>query len=149
MTVNAFLSSLPAILGLTGFVVVWLLRHNSKGDATTRQILDKVRRDAPEVARHFEGLKGKQLETVILNDQQLQAVLSREEIEILRQALRQQFILSLVVYILCAGLFCFGVVMFFRQISMPPKLKVNGFGVESTSGLAKGKAVDLECSRLS
>ncbi len=144
MTVNAFLSSLPAILGLTGFVVLWLLRNNSKGDATTRQILDKVRRDAPEVARHFEGLKGKQLERVILNDQALKGVLTEADNQLLRQALSQQFILSLVVYILCAGLFCFGVVMFLRQISMPPKLKVNGFGMESTSGLAKGKAVDLD-----
>jgi len=144
MTINAFLSSLPAILGLTGFIVLWLLRNNSKGDATTRQILDKVRRDAPEVARHFEGLKGKQLERVILNDQALQGVLSDADNKLLRQALMQQFILSLVVYVLCAGLFCFGVVMFLRQISMPPKLKVSGFGMESTSELAKGKAVDLD-----
>ncbi|MEO6786804.1 MAG: hypothetical protein ABI318_11785, partial [Chthoniobacteraceae bacterium] len=93
MTTNAFLSSLPAILGLTGFIVLWFLRNNSRGDATTRQILDKVRRDAPEVARHFEGLKGKQLENVILKDQALKGVLSEADNQLLRQAISQQFIL--------------------------------------------------------
>jgi hypothetical protein len=144
MPTNVFLSSLPAILGLTGFIVFWLLRHNTRGDVTTRHILDKVRRESPEVARHFEGLKGKQLEKVILNDQALKHVLSRKEGDLLRQALKNQFILSLVVYLLCAALFCFGIVMFLRQLSLPTKFQVSDINLESDYSLAHGKAVDLD-----
>jgi hypothetical protein len=144
MTTTAFLSSLPAILGLTGFIVVSFLRHNSRGNATTRQILDKVRRDAPDVARSFQGLSGKQFEKVILEDQAIKRVLGKRDYEILREALRQQFILSLVVYFICAALVCFGVLMFLRQISLPPKLEINAIGLASDNETAKGKAVDLD-----
>jgi hypothetical protein len=81
---------------------------------------------------------------VIREDQALQRVLSSEDSQLLKQALSQQFILSLVVYLLCAGLFCFGVIMFLRQLSLPPKLKIGSFGLESVSVLARGRAVDLD-----
>ena len=144
MTTNAFFSSLPAILGLVGFIVLAFLRHNSRGNATTRQILDKVRRDAPEVARSFQGLSGKQLEKVVLEDQAIKRVLGKRDYEILREALRQQFVLSLVVYVICAALVCFGVLMFLRQISMPQKLQISAIGLASDNEAARGKAVDLD-----
>jgi hypothetical protein len=144
VTTNTFLSSLPAILGFTGFAVFWFLRFNYKGDATTRQVLTKVRRRAPDVAKRVERLRGQQLATALEQDAELRQVLDAGDQDILRQALRQQFILSLVVLGLSAGLVVFALVMFLRQQALPQKLSVSSFLLESVEPQARGKAVDLD-----
>jgi hypothetical protein len=144
VTTNDFLASLPAILGFTGFAVFWFLRFNYKGDATTRQVLAKVRRSAPDVAKRLERLRGQQLSNALEHDAELRQVLDAGDQDILRQALRQQFILSLVVLVLSAGLVAFALIMFLRQQSLPQNLKISNFLLESVEGQARGKAVDLD-----
>jgi|SRR5208282_1264529 len=74
---------------------------------------------------------------------------SKGDLRLLEQALKQQFIQNLVVYGLCAVIFCFGVILFFLQAWRPQPLGVNEIRAESTNPIANGKAIDLDDLKVS
>lgn len=143
MEMYTFLSSLPALLAVLAFVVFHLLRGRSSGRVTAR-IVDKLRKDVPESAQAFAGLKPAQLERRLEKDQDLRKLVDRQDFQLLRQALRQEFVQSLVVNCLAALLFTIGVGLFVYQVTRPKLLSVGSIHMESDASAAEGWAVDID-----
>ena len=100
-----FLVTLPALLGLTGFVVYQLIVHNGSGDRITREIVAKLRnRHAGDLPKRGEGLTPADLARAIGRNARLMADVDKQDFELLREALRRQQTTSLVVYLLCGFL---------------------------------------------
>ena len=149
MTPYSFLAALPAVLGFAGFVLYQFLGTTRSGDEITRRIVDKLRRNAPTKIEPDKRLTGSQLERLLGGDQDLQRLIGNQDFELLRQALRQQFIMSLTVYSL-AVLFCvLSVVLFVRQAQAKQKLQVDHWSITSADGNSGGLAVDLDSLRVS
>lgn len=145
MTVLQFLGSLPALLGFTGFVIYYFIQRNQGGDQVTLTIVGKLRAAAadrlpPEAERFDAGTLAKFIE----GDNLLRSKISEQDFQLLRDALRQQFITSLVVYGACGVIFVAGI-LFYVYLNPPAKpVTLNDFGVESVNPLAKGIPVDLD-----
>jgi hypothetical protein len=140
-----FLSTLPAILGLTGFVVYFFLARNRKGDRITLDIVGKLRREAPDrLAPGSEKLDAASLAKLIEGDATLRAKVSEQDFELLRDALRQQFITSLMVYGVCGLIFLAGIVFFVYMSVRPTPVSLSSISAESTEQVAQGLAVDLD-----
>ena len=149
MSAYKFLSALPAVLAILGFVIYQILKRNSQGDQVTKQIVDKVRSQAPDVAAHLQMLTPSQLDKKLTLDQETSRLVSKQDFQLLKQALRQQFLITVIVYAICGLLFVFGVSMFAYTSTRPEPLKIDQIHLESTDPDAKGLAVDLDDLRVS
>jgi hypothetical protein len=113
------LAAIPALLGLTGLVVFFLLRRAQGSDHITLHIIERIRRNAPDIfADHVSGMKPAALSKAIEANVQLRTQVGEHDFQLLREALRNQFIISLVVYGLCV--FCIFVGAFLFLFMRPP-----------------------------
>lgn len=145
MSAMQFLSGLPALLGLTGFVVYFFLLRNRGGDRVTLDIVAKLRRDAPDrIPAGAEKLDAATLTKLIEDDAKLRASVSGQDFELLREALRQQFVTSNLVYVVCGLIFLVGVALFVYMTVRPQPLVVSSIAAESAEEIAKGLAVDVD-----
>ena len=140
MGVMSFLSALPAVLGLTGFVIYFFLARNRQGDRITQDIVSKLRRDAPaSLPPDADKLDAAALERLLSRDKDLQQKVNQDEFAILRSSIRFQFILSLVVYTLCVIAFLAGIYMYFF---LHPS--ISSISVNSLDPASEGVPVDLD-----
>jgi hypothetical protein len=144
-----FLSSLPALLGLTGFVVYFFLARNRTGDRITLDIVGKLRREAPErLPEGADKLDAAGLANLIEGDARIRAKVSEQDFQLLRDALRQQFVTSLTVYAACALIFLSGIAFFVYMSIRPVPVALSSISVESTDAAAQGVPVDLDGLRV-
>jgi hypothetical protein len=144
-----FLSSLPALLGLTGFAVYYFLLRNRGGDRITLDIVAKLRQAAPDrLPAQPERLDPAALAKLIEGDNTLRSKISDQDFELLRDALRQQFIVAIVVYVLCGMVFLAGVGLYVYMANRPSPLSISSISAESTEAAAQGLAVDLDSLRV-
>jgi hypothetical protein len=149
VNVMQFLSSLPALLGLTGFIVYYFLIRNRGGDKVTLDIVGKLRRDMPErLPAQPEKLDSATLAQLIEGDASLRAKVSDQDFQLLRDALRQQFTTSVVVYALCFAIFLVGVGLYVYASARPIPVSISSISAESLEPAAKGIAVDLDGLRV-
>ena len=88
MTVYELLASLPAILGVLGFVVFQLIQNHGKGDPATLKIVEKLRLEIPERFENNSALNSKQLHELLLKDNALRGKISEQDFSLLQQALK-------------------------------------------------------------
>jgi hypothetical protein len=145
MTTLSFLASLPAVLGITGFVIYQFLGRSQKGDKITQSIVEKLRQRSPQSLSQLPNkLTPKELAARIAEDQKLRSQVDQQDFELLRSALHQQFILSLIVYLLCALLFLVGSSVFAYVTLRPKPLSIGDIHLNSTVAEAEGISVDLD-----
>jgi hypothetical protein len=141
----SFLSALPALLGLAGFVLYQVLGANKSGDAISRRIIDKLRAVAPDEVPTDQRLDARQVERLIQSRHRLQEIVGKQDFELLHQALSQQFIITILAYILTLCFCSWSVFLFVRTNPktttipepMPPivqKSGENGTNVISNGG---------------
>lgn len=143
-----FLAALPALLGLTGFVVFQLLKNQRTGDAITPKIVDKLRTQYPERFAGEDRLTSKQLHELLLGDQQLREEIGRQDFELLAQTLRQQHVQAMFVYSITAILFVIGAILFLFQVNRPEPTELSGISLETTNPSADGLLVDHDDFRV-
>jgi hypothetical protein len=149
MSALKFLASLPALLAITGFVVYYFLKHSRSGDRITLDILAKLRRDHPDkLPAGSETLTPAALARLVLHDANLRARVSEQDFTLLRDALRHQFVISALVYGLCAVVFLAGVGLYTYVSSRPPPLSISSITASSANAAAEGLAVDLDDLRI-
>src|SRR5437016_1504422 len=134
MSVHGFLSALPAILGLTGFVIYQLLRTAGSGDPVVRRITERLRNLAPNKFPSRK-LNAEQLERLLEKDNALKQLVSEQDFQLLRQVLRQQFVISILVYSLCAILLFGGIWFYLKQSN---RLSVTDIMIHSNDTNASG-----------
>ena len=140
----SLLAALPAVLALSGFVVFQLLRRSGTGDAVTRRIVEKLRREAPDSISPDQRLHADQVERVLTGDQRLRELVGEQDFLLLKQTLRQQFIISLTVYALATVLCALSIVLFLRHENASKQLSLANISLADANDNAKGLVVDLE-----
>jgi hypothetical protein len=149
MTPYSFLAALPALLALAGFVVYQMVGSNRSGDEITRRIIGKLRKNVPAKIAKDQRLTGPQLERLLLGDQELQKVVGEQDFLLLKQALHQQFVISLTVYSL-AVLFCaLSTFLFVRQAQAKKELKIDHFSFSSPDSHSTRTPVDNDPLQIS
>jgi hypothetical protein len=143
MSPYTFLTALPALLGLAGFVLYQSLGAHRYGREITQRIVDKLRLE-PTAQALDERLKANQVERLLRGNQQLQSVVGQQDFQLLQQALRQQFVISLVVYVLAISFCGYSVFLFAQQAAAKKDLKLDHFSLSSTEPRSKGLPVDLD-----
>jgi hypothetical protein len=138
-----FLAALPAILGFAGFVVYLLLRSRPSGDPVTLRIVGKLRRDFAERVPD-QRLRSAQVERLLAQDAELRQSISAHDYDLLRQTLRQQFVISIFVYGACAILALAGVWLFAREANTARQLALTNIVLQDPVPQAKGLLVDLD-----
>ena len=101
----SFLSALPALLGIAGFVLYQVVGSNKAGDEISRRIVDKLRRSVSGDAVPDKRLTPRQVAGLLEQQHRLKEVVGMHDFLLLQQALKQQFILTIIVYVLTLG-FC-------------------------------------------
>src|SRR5579859_5424416 len=144
MSAYQFLSGLPAILAVLGFVAFTLLRGKILDDQVVREIVGKLRTQGTIDAKIYGAMTPARLKATLDADRSLRAAVDERDFELLKQSLRQQFAIRVVVYVVLAAIFVFGVAMYVYQATRPKKLIVSGIRVASTVSTAKGLAVDAD-----
>jgi len=149
MSVMQFLSSLPALLGITGFVVYYFLSRNRGGDRITLDIVAKLRKEAPErLPPHAAKLDSATLAKLVESDTVLRSKVGEQDFQLLHDALRQQFITSVLVYSLCALIFLAGLGLYVYVSIRPKPVSVSSISAESTNAASQGIPVDLDGLRV-
>lgn len=144
-----FLAALPAILGLAGFVLYQLLGAQAKGHEVTKRIVAKLRQKVPSRIEKDQRLTGSQVERLLVGDQELQKLIGDQDFQLLRQALHQQFVISLTVYSL-AVLFCaLSAGLFVRQAEAKKRLLIDHWSIASEDPNSGGLPVDLDTLQVS
>jgi hypothetical protein len=126
-----FLSALPALLGLAGFVLYQVLGANKSGDEISRRIIEKLRSGVTGEAPPDQRLTPKQVERLLEKQQRLRKLVGEQDFHLLKQALTQQFIITVLVYVLALG-FCSWSLYLFVQPSALQK-KANAPSGEKTN----------------
>lgn len=139
----SFLSALPAVLALAGFVCYQMLAANRSGDEITRRIVDKLRREAPTETPD-QRLNAKQVEHLLSTQQRLREVAGTQDYLLLQQALKQQFYISLAVYLATIGFVAWSVYLFVHQSTVKKDLSVDQIVLSDREPEAEGLLVDLD-----
>jgi hypothetical protein len=136
----SFLSSLPAILGIVGFVIYQILKRSAAEEPVIKAILDKLSYQEPQILDSLKHLNAAQKEKLLKSDYALREKLSEKDREILDKALSQQFKLNLFVYTLCGGLLIAGIVLYLK----PKPLQIDSINIQDTSTNSPDFLVDID-----
>jgi hypothetical protein len=127
-----FLSALPALLALAGFVLYQILGANKSGDEVSRRIVEKLRTGAPNEFRPDHRLNATQIARLLEGRQRLIEIVGEHDFHLLKQALTQQFVITILVYLLGLGFCGWSVYMFVQQPARP--LSISPQTVQTSSG---------------
>ena len=149
MSPYTFLAALPALLGFGGFVLYQSLGAHRYGREITQRIVDKLRRESTTAEAPDERLRASQVERLLRGNQELQKIVGQQDFQLLQQALRQQFVISLVVYVLAISFCGYSVYLFAQEATAKKELKLDHFSLSSVDPRSKGLPVDLDQLQLS
>jgi hypothetical protein len=141
---STFFISLPAILGVLAFVIYYILRKSITEDPIIKSILDKVRRELPEIYQSIESLDNKQKEELLKKDISIRKTLSLNELKLLDTALKHQFRTNLYVYSLCGILLLSGIGLFIYYSNKPKQLVIDNIQIQNTDSTSRNILVDLD-----
>jgi hypothetical protein len=137
---NAFLLSLPAILGIVGFVIYLLLKKSVTEDPIVKSIIDKLKFEEPDFANRWRGLSPMQKEEILKQDNALRDKLASTDRLILDKALTNQFRTNIFVYALCGLLLVTGLYLFLK----PRPLSIENITIQNTDSTAQDLVVDID-----
>ena len=138
-----FLAALPALLALAGFVLYQMLGAHRAGDEVTRRIVEKLRRDAPAETPD-RRLNAKQVEHLVGSQQNLARIVGEQDFRLLQQALRQQFLISALVYVISIAFCAWSVYLFVHQVPPLKDLRMEHIVLSDRETEAGGLAVDVD-----
>jgi hypothetical protein len=116
-----FLSALPALLGLAGFVLYQVLGANKSGDEISGRIIEKLRSGMTGEVPPDQRLTPKQVERLLEQQQRLRKLVGEQDFHLLKQALTQQFIITVLVYVLALGFCSWSVYLFVQSPTLQKK----------------------------
>jgi hypothetical protein len=144
MSTMSFIALLPAILAVLTFVVYRFLSGQKRSDDITKQIVSKLRADAPNVVSRIEGLTARQVSKTLEQDHELRMLVGDKNFSLINLVLRQEFVRSIIIYVIVALLFVFGVVAFIYLQTRPEPVTLSSWNIQSTHPDAEGLLVDLD-----
>ena len=137
MELYTFLSALPALLGLAGFVLYRVLGANKSGDEITRRIVEKLRAVASREVTD-RRLTPTQVMRLLEQTQRLRTLAGEQDFLLLKQALTQQFVLTILSYVLALAFCGWSVYLFVSHPAIQPNVKVSSGAAPSNSQISTG-----------
>ena len=134
---------IPLAAGVA-FAVWALLRARHRGDVVTRRIVESLRRESAGAEARFSGLKPTDVARILATEADVRRTIHEQDYDLLRHALKNQFILSIFVYLL-SGVFVLGLtwaVLVRSERSTPSP--ASNWSLVSNVDEAEGHAVDTD-----
>ena len=104
---TTFLMSLPAVLGIVGFVIYLIVKKSITADPIIKSILNKLKHDSPEFYKHLQQLPESERSQLILKDNEFKQKLSEGDRLILNRIISNQFRTNIFVYqLMCYSSSC-------------------------------------------
>ena len=89
--INAFLTTLPAILGIVGYVIYVILRKSATEDPVIKSIIAKLQYEDPSLFKSLNDLNPSQKDKLLRSDYRLREKITLGDRQILDKALSHQF----------------------------------------------------------
>jgi hypothetical protein len=137
---NAFLMSLPAVLGIVGFVIYLILKKSITADPIIKSILNKLKHDEPQFYKHLQQLSESERAQLIAKDNEFKAKISEGDRLIINRIVINQFRTNIFVYSLCAALLVAGLVLFLR----PKPLNIDSIQLQNANAFNNDLITDLD-----
>ncbi|PSR55783.1 hypothetical protein AHMF7605_20915 [Adhaeribacter arboris] len=135
-----FLTTLPAILGIIGFVIYLILKKSITEDPIIKSILEKLRYNEPGFYNQLDKLSDSEKVKILKTDYRLRDKISEGDRKLLDKSLTNQYRTNLFVYSLCAILLLVGIYLFTR----PVPLQIDNIQVQNTDSRDNNQIVDLD-----
>jgi|HubBroStandDraft_1064217.scaffolds.fasta_scaffold90099_1 hypothetical protein len=103
-------------------------------------IVDKLRAAAPGEFVPDQRLGAKQLERLLEHQQRLKELVGEQDFRLLKQALTQQFVITILVYVLALGFCAWSVYLFVQPTTKPGSVPIiqNSTGDQSPNVISSG-----------
>lgn len=137
---NSFLLSLPAILGVTVYVIYLFIRKSIAEDPTVSKIIDKLEFKESNFAERWTNLTPKQKTGLLKDDNEIRERISTKDRQILDKIITQHYRTNIFVYALCAILVIVGVYLFIK----PKELVIGGISLLNGHVSPKEILVDID-----
>lgn len=135
-----FLTTLPAILGIVGFVIYLIIKKSASEDPIIKSILEKLKYEEPSFYQNIEKLSDSEKIKVLKTDYQLREKISEVDRKILDKSLTNQFRTNIFVYSLCVVLLIFGIYLY----SKPKALNIDSIEIQNTGNDDSDMIVDID-----
>jgi hypothetical protein len=107
-------ASIPTVTGLAGLIAFFLLKRAQGNDHIFMHLIEKIRQNAPELFREqLVGMKPSALSKAIQANVTLRTQVGEHDFALLQTALRNQFVISLVIYCVFSLCFLVGAILYF------------------------------------
>jgi len=137
---ETFLLSLPAILGIVGFVIYYILKKSVTEDPIIKSIIDKLKFEEPDFENRWTGLTPQQKEAILKEDNNFRRKISSKDRQILDKALTNQFRTNIFVYALCGILLALGIYLFVK----PKPLFIDSIQIQNADSSSHEQIVDID-----
>jgi hypothetical protein len=132
--------SLPAVLGIVGFVIYLLVKKSITADPIIKSILNKLKHDSPEFYKHLQQLPESERSQLILRDNEFKQKISESDRLILTRIISNQFRTNIFVYSLCAILLVVGLYLFLK----PKPLNIDSIQLQNSNSSSNDLVTDLD-----
>lgn len=134
---------IPLAAGIA--LTVWALLHTRhRGDAVTRRIVESLRNEDATAEMRFSRMKPADVAKIIATEADVRRATHEQDYQLLQQALRNQFVLSLLVYLLSGGFVLTLTWAVLVRSERPTPSPVTNWSLVSDAGEAEGHAVDTD-----
>ena len=138
--INAFLTTLPAILGIVGYVIYVILRKSATEDPVIKSIIAKLQYEDPSLFKSLNDLNPSQKDKLLRSDYRLREKITLGDRQILDKALSHQFYTNIFVYSLCGMLLITGILLHLR----PAPLAIDNITIQNTDAGNSEMIVDID-----
>jgi hypothetical protein len=116
MSVHRFLSLLPPLLAIVGFIVYYVLKSRKTPSGIQKEVIDKIRVDSQFDPAVYKDLTPQRAEQLLANDVRLRNSVGKQNYDLFKQALHQEFIRDVIVYVLVSIIFVVGIIYFVKTL---------------------------------
>tara|TARA_R110002096_G_scaffold422613_1_gene629276 strand:+ start:893 stop:1882 length:990 start_codon:yes stop_codon:yes gene_type:complete len=136
----SFLTSLPAILGIIGFIAYLILRKSAANDPVINSILEKLKYEEPSYYKDILKLSPSEKAKVLTDDTKLRELVSNEDRKIINRVITNHYRTNIVVYFLCGLLVIVGIYLYAK----PKPLKVDSIHIQNLDAKENDLVVDID-----
>lgn len=135
-----FLSALPSILGIVGFVIYLLVKKSVSNDPVINSILEKLKYDEPSYYKDILKLSSSEKSKILKDDNRLREKISKSDRKIINRIVTNHYRTNVFVYIICSLLLITGIYLYVR----PKPLNVSSIHIQNAETDDNDLIVDID-----
>lgn len=135
-----FLTALPAILGIVGFVIYLLVKKSISKDPVVNSILEKLKYEEPSYYKDILKLSPSEKSQILKSDNILREKISESDRKIINRIVTNHYRTNVFVYVICSLLLITGLYLFVR----PKPLNVSSIHIQNAEADDNDFIVDID-----